>query len=520
MLTLDLHLYQEEAVTAFIERGNMLLAFDMGLGKTLTSIGAAEELLGQGEIDQTLIVVPSGLKLQWAAALATRTDMPTQTVRIKGEFFEIPEEQYCVVVDGSPQRRRQQYAMIKELKPQYVIAGYRTVISELRTFKRMKPGMVVLDEATVIKSPAAEVTRCIRELCAPYRMALTGTPVDKELEDLFHIMAWVDEDLLGDFRYFDQAYIERDIFGQVKRYKNTDLLHRKVAPALIRKRSTDPDVAPYMPRLRHERWAVQMDARTAEAYRRVAADLAKELAQLPARGGFDVNAHYSGIDENTSAGRVMAVHIAAQQLLTEPELLFDSETRYAKRLVDEGVIDGLLSAKRARLDMELSRILADESKKVVLVTRWRGVVDRLANIWPGRSVTYHGGLSPAEKQSAVNRFQDDADTRLFIMSHAGAYGVDLPAANVLINLDPARSPGQRDQINHRHVRAGSTNAEVIVADLVTEGTVEERAYDRLDLRGRVARAVVDGKGAKNGEIENDVQSLTAHVHAVLEDVTK
>lgn len=518
MLNVSLFSYQEEAADRVLTRGNMLLAFDMGLGKTITALAVAEELLGDDELDRVLIIVPPGLKLQWAATIASRTDVPTQTVSVKGETFEVPEDRYCVVVDGSPEKRREQYEMIKELQPEYVIIGYPTVTSDLRYVKRIKPGLIIADELTVCKNPAADVTRAFRKLWAPYRLGLTGTPVDNRLEDLYHIMRWIDPDLLGDFETFDKSFIERDHWGNVKKYRNLHILHKKIAQAVIRKKTTDPDVAPYMPDLLHDRVTVTMDSATERVYRSILKDLAGELAQLPARNNFDLHAHYSGgQDENSAAGRVMAVHVAAQMLLTDPELLFDSDSRYARRLVESGVLDGLPpSAKFRYLEEEVEALLKDPGKKIIIVSRFRGMVRRLHDRWPA-SVVYHGEMNAAEKQAAVQKFNNDPECRIFAMSHAGAMGVDLPGATTHYNLDPARATGQRDQINHRGVRAGSLNTHVEVIDLVTSGTIEERDYSRLDLRGRVARAAIDGKGASStGIVGNDVESLTAHVTAVLE----
>ncbi|MDP9870445.1 MULTISPECIES: DEAD/DEAH box helicase [Streptosporangium] len=524
MLTIPLHPYQDVAVDRLLERRSLLLAYDMGLGKTITSIAAAEELLGSGEIDQALIVVPSGLKIQWAVALAARTDVATREITAKGEVFQIPEERYAVVIDGGPAKRREQYGLIKELRPQYVIAGYKTVVAELRTIRRMRPGLIILDEATAIKNPSADITQAVRQLDAGYRLALTGTPVDNRLEELFQLMGWVDQSVLGDpddpdaARIFDQAYIDRDDWGSVKGYRNTPTLHAKVSPALIRKRTTDPDVAPYMPKIDHRTWSVTMEPATAAVYKLIAADLAAELAQMPTKTGFDVGAHYSGTDENTPAGRVMAVHLAAQQLITDPEMMVDSESSYVRNLVASGVLEGLPeSAKLVRLRAEVEAILSDPSEKVILVTRFRSLLAKLGRIFEEHEhVFYHGGMNPSEKQASVNRFQDRPEARLFLMSHAGAYGVDIPAATHLINLDPARSAGQRAQINHRHVRAGSRNKIVMVSDLITRDSVEERSYQRLDLRARVGSAVVDGVGAdETGTIIDDVTSLTEHLSVVL-----
>lgn len=518
MLNISLHPYQEEATDAILARGNMLLAFDMGTGKTITSIAVAEELLGDGAIDCVLIVVPSGLKLQWASAIATRTDVATQLLNVKGETFEVPENKYCVVVDGPPEKRKQQYAMIKELRPQYVIVGYQTVTSDIRHIKRIKPGMIILDEATTIKNPAADVTKAVRKLWAPIRLALTGTPVDNRLEELWAVLWWVDREVLGDFEIFDRSFIERDHWGNVRSYRNLHILHKKIKSVVIRKRTTDPDVAPYMPALEHSKIHVSMDTATERVYREILKDLAVELAQLPARSNFDLHSHYTGDSENTAAGRVMAVHIAAQMLLTDPELLFESESRYAQRLRESGILEGLPpSAKFRRLEREVDALLGDPESKVIIVTKFRGMVRTLHDRWPD-SVTYHGSMSPAQKQAAVNKFTNDPNVRVFCMSHAGAYGVDLPGATAHFNLDPARATGQRNQINARGVRAGSRAELVRVTDLITRGTIEEREYQRLDLRGRVAGAVVDGRGASpRGSIENTVESLTAHVTACLDD---
>ncbi|MEV4454383.1 DEAD/DEAH box helicase [Microbispora sp. NPDC049633] len=529
MLLTTLHAsYQDPDLDYFLDRGNLLLAYDMGLGKTILSIAAAEELIARGEVGgdagPALIVCPSGLKLQWAAAIARHTDVATKEITSQGETFLVPEDRYAVVLDGGPEQRRELYKQIEETRPDYVIAGYQTVANELRMFRRMKAAFIVLDEGTAIKNPAADVTKAVRRLTAPWRLMLTGTPVDRILEDLLHLMAWVDVTILGDpddekqALAFDRAYLKRNHWGKVVGYKNMDVLHRKVAPALIRRRTTDPEVAPHMPKVKHGRWTVHMGPETQVAYRHIMEDLAYELQSLPARTSLDLGAYYRGEpDEKTTAGRVMAVHLAAQQFLDDPKLLADSPSPYAKAKVDEGLLDNVGdSAKMHRLVAAVPAILANPEAKVIIVSRFRGMVSRLQKTWPEQSVVYHGEMNAAQKQAAVNRFQTDPTKRIFLMSHAGAYGVDIPIATHLINVDPARSAGQRAQINHRHVRASSTHAEVQVIDMVTAGTIEERAYERLELRKKVGAAAVDGVGADaRGEIEDTVGSLTEHVEAVL-----
>jgi len=519
-MKVPLYPYQEPAVDKLIERGNFLLAFDMGLGKTITAIAAAEELLGLGKVDQVLVLCPAGLRWQWAAAIARFTDVATEEIRAGEDYLIVPEERYCIVVDGGPEKRRRAYERIGELKPQYVIAGYQTVATDRMVFRRMRPGLIIADEMTVIKNPAARVTKAVRKLNAPYRLGLTGTPIENKLEELFQLYRWLDPELLGSEAAFDRAYIIRDYWGNVKGYRNTHVLHEKIAPAMLRLRADDPQVAPYMPTPHRERWAVTMDERTAAVYRAIMKDLAVELEQLPPRERFDVLSHYSGDrpDERTPAGRVMAVHLAAQMLLTHPPLLESSPSAYARRLVASGALTDLPeSAKITMLRDGLARIFAgDGAAKVIVVTRFRALLSYLATeLRDYGVVTYHGGMNAATRQAAVNHFHNDPSLRVFLMSHAGAYGVDLPIANWLLNLDPARSAGQKAQIDARHVRASSEHKKVTVVDLITEGTIEERTYARLDLRRRVARAVVDGGADNGGLIADDVTSLSEHVRQVL-----
>ncbi len=539
VLTITLHSYQDQAVERFTERGSLLLAFEMGLGKTVTAIAVAEELLGRGDITSALIVVPSGLKLQWAASIARFTDVADTELVVAGEPIVVPEERYCTVIDGSPAVRQAAWARMEHQRPDYVIASYDTVVADLRILRRLGFDLVVLDEATAIKSFKAKRSKAIKKLTAPYRLALTGTPVDNRLEELFSIMEWVDPDVLGDFVAYDRAYIRRDTWGNVKGYRNMKTLHAKIAPALVRKRTTDADVAPYMPAVEERTRMIEMEPATAAVYQQISADLLAELEQLGPTAEWDPSAYYAGREENTLAGRVMAVHTAAQMLLVQPDLVRASAANYAKAehlrtrpgapkvlpgskycfdLVASGAVDGMSEgAKMAALRQEMRDLLTNSEAKAILVSRFTGMLNIVQKMFPDvELVTYHGEMTPGEKQAAVAKFQSDPSVRIFAMSHAGAYGVDLPAASHLILLDPPRSAGQYRQITARHVRASSRHSRVCVLRLITAASIEVREYERLALKGRVGEAAVDGRGADHqGRIDNDVTSLTSHLGEVL-----
>jgi SNF2 family DNA or RNA helicase len=152
---------------------------------------------------------------------------------------------------------------------------------------------------------------------------------------------------------------------------------------------------------------------------------------------------------------------------------------------------------------------ADPDAKVLIYTRWRYMLDILADVLPFRSVQYHGDLTAGGKAAVVAEFGRDPEIRLFISSHAGAYGCDMFMANHLVNYDRDWSAGKGDQINGRPMRASSEFSKVWVHDMECTGTIEKWKRDVLTFKRRLSSAVVDGEGMdSSGHITNDVQSLT------------
>jgi SNF2 family DNA or RNA helicase len=131
-------------------------------------------------------------------------------------------------------------------------------------------------------------------------------------------------------------------------------------------------------------------------------------------------------------------------------------------------------------------------------------------------VAYHGELTTAEQQAARARFLKNPDCRIFVSTHAGERGTDLPVANWLINYDPVWSAGQADQINGRHMRTSSTFEDIFVANLFLEGSIEERKLELQDDKRKVARAIIDGDMPSTGRVYNMAESLKSHVEMWLQ----
>jgi SNF2 family DNA or RNA helicase len=547
MLTVTPFPYQDEAIDMALDRGNLLIAYGMGLGKTLVQIAICEELFGTDEATCAAIVVPASLKWQWAQALVWATDVQAREIVLKPrsknpQRIKVPEPHQAVVVDGPAAQRDRQYAFIRDYRPDYVILGYENVVNDWRFVRRIKPDIISLDEATAIKSFQAERSQVIKKWDAEFRFALTGTPVDNRPEELYSIMEWVDPDELGSPGVFDKTYIVRDGYGRPKRYRNLDVLHKKIQTFVTRKTRFDPEVAPFMPKDFHKEFYVELSGKTRKAYKEIKADLIERLQEIVGYGSFDVGAYYSGEGSQggtAEQGDAMAAFGALAMLVDHPMLLLESAkkfdawmehskddpefagkssgSKYAWQLLQEGHLDWITPKSTSpKFDLVLTEIdnILDErpENKVILFSFSKTMLRLFQNALPkGSSVIFDGDLSSVEKERAKQEFKTNPKTRVFLSSDAGGMGVDLPEANYLINYNHPWSAGKADQRNSRHIRAGSKWDEVWVLNFIVEDSVEHWKYQILDLKRRVGSAILDGGPTKQGAIEFDVSSLLQYL---------
>src|SRR6185437_2412476 len=411
-----LHPYQTEPVEIFLERKNLLVAYEMGLGKTVIAIAAAERLLDSGAIKLCLVVCPASLKYQWAE-------------RIKQFSDSIP-----LVIDGTPKKRQEQYDSLSTDSASYIIMGYDNVINDHEQVARIKPGMTVLDEATAIKTFRAKRTKRIKKLLrSPYRLALTGTPIENRPDEIFSIMQWVDETVLGRYDLFDRAYITRNRYGWPVSYKNLPVLKQRLGPALCRKSRLSPEVYPYLPEVDEDEWYISIDDDTLGLYKTIASDIVDELTKLERAGSFDLDKYYSGYDESTPSGKVMGMYMCIQMLMDHPDLIIysaqlfelgeeDKGSGYAYNLWQSGNIDSVTNCPKLDVLMEkLDDLLAFSGNKIIVFSEYRNMLDIIGSRLNCGYVKFHGGMDAKAKNQAYTVFRDDPECRVFLSSNAGAY---------------------------------------------------------------------------------------------------
>ena len=514
MFTGTLLPYQVEAVEAMVDRKKMLVAYDLGLGKTVLTIAALEELKSAGKITEPgIIICLSSLKYQWAEQIRKFTDGTANPL----------------VIDGTPKQRQSQYEEALDWGHSlvdYVIINYEQVVNDWEQVSKLSRGFIVCDEATAIKSFRSKRSKHVKKLTSSVKFALTGTPIENgKPEELYSIMQFVDPKVLGRFDLFDKTFIVRNHFGGVERYRNLPTLNTAMSKVSVRKRQQDADVAPYLPdTIFAEPIRIPFDRAGVKIYNYIAAEILEDLENAIDNFGasFDLFSHYSGDNQNEAAnslkGKIMSKLTALRMLCDSPELFDTSSSGYVDTLKDLGKLDNLRA--NPKLDV-LKKYVAEfldlnGDNKVVIFTSYVQMVRLICEGLDYDSEKYTGEMDAKQKDAAKVRFQTNPDCRILVSSDAGGYGVDLPQANLLINYDLPWNAGLALQRNGRIRRASSTWPSIVIQDFLMEGSIEERQHDMLLQKNSVADAIMDGEGINDaGGVELNLGSLKAFLQQTM-----
>ena len=501
-----LYPFQEEASQRMSDKGQMLLAMVMGAGKTVTTISALEELFDTNEVDRCLVVVPSSLKYQWLSEIKKFTDAT------------------AIVIDGSPKQREVLWRTA--LRCKYVIVNPETLLNDQNYLTHLGANAIVIDEATIIKSPRAKRSKMLKKLGKKfqYRFALTGQPIENRPEELFSIMEFVDPSVLGRFDVFDRTFIVRNHFGAPVRYRNLNSLNDSLAESMIRK--TREDIQDQLPKVINQVVPVPFDRAGASAYEKISKDLQNEISKaITTNGrGFDLWSHYNGGGGSDAQGQIMSRLTVLRMLCDNPALVLDSAkdyddpsqnssgSQYASTIIKAGWLPP--TAKTPKLDAVITYIEdvlnEDPNNKVVLFSFFKKNLRLIQEATKGltNSVLFMGGMDASDRDRSKQRFQTDPNVRLFLSSDAGGYGVDLPQANYLISYDLPWSAGKLDQRDARIIRLSSTHPHVTITSFVMKGSIEERQYEMLQQKRGINSAFLDKKYDQQGKFELSLGTLS------------
>ena len=454
---------------AFLERFGFgaCLADDMGLGKTIQLIALLLHEREQPHADAaapgtTLLVVPTSLIRNWARELARfgpslRHHEHHGPQRLVGEAFDRAADAHDVVITT--------YALV---------ARDRETIGARRWWR------VVLDEAQFIKNPPTQQASAIRLLDAQRRVALTGTPVENRLTELWSIMDFCNPGHLGpaeDFRRRCAVPIERH-----RDQEKAESLRRLVHPFILRRLKTDPTVIVDLPACTETREYATLTPVQAALYQAIVDDLLCGVDDV------------SGIQRR---GRVLAALTRLKQICNHPAQLPDTAVPRSVEAAGPGDDRKPLSSrsgKCARLMKMLEELLA-AGDSALIFTQYRRMGHLLAAMIRQdldiEAPFMHGGTSQPRRQEMIDRFQEsDGTMPIFVLSlKTGGIGLNLTAANHVFHFDRWWNPAVENQATDRAYRIGQTRT-VHVHKFVCVGTLEERIDQMIEQKTALADNVI------------------------------
>jgi superfamily II DNA or RNA helicase len=449
LLKLPLLPYQLDGIAFAVGSGRAILADDMGLGKTMQGVGAAELLAREGEARKVLVVCPASLKSQWRSEIHRFCDRDVQ------------------LIQGSAAERHGQYAG----DCFFTVCNYEQVLRDILAIEPVSWDLIILDEGQRIKNWESKTSRVIKSLRSRFALVLTGTPLENRLDDLYSIVQFVDDRRLGPgFRFFNRHRVV-DEKGKVLGYKNLGGLREALRPVLLRRT--------------RESVRLELPERTIEFVRIAPSD--EQIAMH--------RAHMQIVSAIVNKKFISEMDL----LRLQKELLFCRMSADATYLVDKQKPNH--STKLERLDELFESLFEERGRKVVLFSEWTTMLDLIEPLLRQRKLQYvrlDGGVSQKRRQALVERFQTDEDCRLFLTTNAGSTGLNLQAANTVINVDLPWNPAVLEQRIARAHRMGQRQA-VQVFVLITESTIEENLLTTIAAKKNLALAALD--------VESDVDAV-------------
>nr|WP_203454214.1 DEAD/DEAH box helicase [Jiangella aurantiaca] len=428
------------------------LADDMGLGKTIHLLALEQHRRGETpDAPPTLLLCPMSLVGNW-----------------QREAAKFAPDLRVYAHHGQARKRGEELAA-QLTDVDVVVTTYATAARDIDELSSYDWDRVVLDEAQAVKNSLSQSAKAMRRLRAGHRVALTGTPVENRLSELWSIMDFLNPGILGSSERFRARYAI-----PVERYGHTEpaeQLRTITRPYVLRRLKTDPRIIDDLPEKIEIKQYCQLTTEQASLYQSVVDDMMEKIESS------------EGIERR---GNVLAAMAKLKQVCNHPALLLHDRSPMARR-----------SGKVIRFEEILEEILA-EGDKVLCFTQYTEFAEMLMPHISARfdqDVLYlHGATPKRRRDEMVERFQSDDRPSIFLLSlKAGGTGLNLTAANHVIHLDRWWNPAVKNQATDRAFRIGQKR-NVQVRKFICTGTLEEKIDQMIEEKKALADMVIsDGE---------------------------
>ena len=431
-----------------------ILADDMGLGKTLQVIAHIHARKEAGAAGPTLVVCPASLVYNWVSEI--------------GRFAPSLD---AVAVVGSKTARTAQIGGAGERD--VLITSYDLLRRDVEAYSGHRFARVVLDEAQYIKNPKAQVTKCAKCLDADVRFALTGTPIENRLQELWSIFEFLMPGYLGSREQFAKRY-ESPV--EANEHESASLLRCAIGPFVLRRLKSE--VLADLPEKTESVVYAQMEGKQRKLYLACQDRLALQVQ------------HLGDKEIKKEKLKVLAELTKLRQVCCDPSLYFED-------------YDG--GSAKLETCMELVSQAVDSGHKVLLFSQFTSMLEIIGKRLGAEKLSYltlTGSTSKEERERLVRRFQAGEADVFLISLKAGGVGLNLTAADVVIHYDPWWNTAAQDQATDRAHRIGQRR-DVNVFKLIAKDTIEERILQMQEAKRGLAESVLSGEGVKSALLSRD-----------------
>ncbi len=454
---------------AFLERWGLgaCLADDMGLGKTIELIAFLVHLQEQDALEApTLLVCPTSVLGNWEREV--KKFGPTLKVLVHHGDKRAKGKAFAAEIKG------------KDL----IITSYALVFRDAKEFQGIKWQGLVLDEAQNIKNSEAKQSQAVRQIEASFRIALTGTPVENRLQELWSILEFLNPGYLGPRNFFQRRFaIPIEKYGD---RESLQTLRSLVRPFILRRLKTDKEIIQDLPEKQEMTVFCGLAAQQAVLYQKI---VEKSIAELDSAEGIQ------------RRGMILALLVKLKQLCNHPALV------KAEAKPKELGIKSQESGKLQRLVEMLEEVIAEGDRALIFTqfAEWGKLLKPHLEQHLGREVLFlYGGIRQQQREEMIDRFQHDPQgPPIMILSlKAGGTGLNLTRATHVFHYDRWWNPAVENQATDRVFRIGQTR-NVQVHKFVCTGTLEEKIHDMIESKKALAEQVVSAGENWLTELDTD-----------------
>ncbi|MFT8607798.1 SNF2-related protein [Liquorilactobacillus ghanensis] len=436
-----------------------ILADEMGLGKTLQIIALLLANRTEGFIKQpsSLIVTPASLIYNWQA-----------------EFNKFAPQLKVVLIAGTQKQRQQQLQAVTATKPDIIITSYDLLKRDLEVYQGLNFAFEIIDEAQYIKNPRTAAAKAVKQLQSQVRFALTGTPIENGLSELWSIFDFLMPGFLGTYHDFRSNYENPIIKDQQQSVQQR--LNQLVSPFILRR--LKQQVLKDLPEKTEQVYLVEMEKKQRTLYQAQTSSLKKQVEQQ------------SEQEFNQSKIEILAGLTKLREICCDPALVF---TNYQQ-----------ISAKRQAC-LDLVQQAVSDGHKILIFSQFVSLLKMLAKDLQTAGFEFYEIFgSTAKKQRIVlaEKFNQDQVPVFLISLKAGGTGLNLTGADVVIHFDPWWNSAAQSQATDRAHRIGQQN-KVNVYSLISKDSIEEKVLQLQQAKQKLADNLLNNEKVPSGKLTKE-----------------